>query len=158
MEIMKRFVIEICKEMSKYLNYKLIYDKSMDKECIDICNAMNSIPGISTFESCSGHNKKPFRIYFNSTDQQGLFFLTRCIDQRYWEYGHQWSITLSVNDLYKDILPTVFLLQSTSKGSQAIHEANCLINNFMIHLNHENFFKAYKLDIEKFKYKTTEEN
>lgn len=37
----------------------------MDKECINICEAMNKLPGIETTESCCGHNKYPYRIFFH---------------------------------------------------------------------------------------------
>ena len=36
----------------------------MDKEVIDLCKALNKLPGISTVESCCGHEKHPFRIFF----------------------------------------------------------------------------------------------
>ncbi len=36
----------------------------IDKECIDLCNAMNKFNGIKTVESCCGHGKTPYRIYF----------------------------------------------------------------------------------------------
>jgi len=40
------------------------YDGNMDKESIKLCDAMNLMPGISTFESCCGHGEKPYHIAF----------------------------------------------------------------------------------------------
>lgn len=40
------------------------YKGKMDKECIPLCDAINELPGISTIESCCGHNEKPFNIWF----------------------------------------------------------------------------------------------
>ncbi len=36
----------------------------MDKECIALCDAMNRFEGIRTYESCCGHNKSEFNIWF----------------------------------------------------------------------------------------------
>ena len=44
------------------------YEGKMDIECISLCDAINKLPGISTIESCSGHNKKPFNIWFDAED------------------------------------------------------------------------------------------
>jgi hypothetical protein len=40
------------------------YDGRMDPECMALCDALNALPGISTFESCCGHGEHPFRIWF----------------------------------------------------------------------------------------------
>lgn len=36
----------------------------IDKECIPLINALNSIPGIVTTTSCCGHGKRHFSIFF----------------------------------------------------------------------------------------------
>lgn len=74
------------------------WPKNMDIHCVGLCDAMNALPGITTFESCCGHGESTFRIWFTATDPQGLFILTRCSDRRYWRYGHRWTIELSVGD------------------------------------------------------------
>ena len=38
--------------------------KGMDKECIELCEAMNLFPHIQTTESCSGHGKDDYCIWF----------------------------------------------------------------------------------------------
>jgi len=45
---------------------KMIYDEAIDKECRGLCDALNSIPGISTSASCCGHGKQNFRIWFSA--------------------------------------------------------------------------------------------
>jgi hypothetical protein len=40
------------------------YDERMDPECISICDALNALPGIRTFESCCGHGERPFWAFF----------------------------------------------------------------------------------------------
>ena len=36
----------------------------IDPEVIDLCNALNNIVGVRTYESCCGHGKEPFRVWF----------------------------------------------------------------------------------------------
>jgi hypothetical protein len=38
--------------------------KDIDPQCISICEAINALPGLATVESCCGHGKRPFYIYF----------------------------------------------------------------------------------------------
>lgn len=78
------------------------YDEYMDVECIPLCNALNSLPGIETLESCCGHTKKPFAIWFRCNSELSLRFLGRCIDRRYWKYGNNWRIELDNSDVNYD--------------------------------------------------------
>ena len=45
---------------------------NMDPECIPICEAMNEIPGIETSESCCGHGRHGFWIFFKAENMQAL--------------------------------------------------------------------------------------
>lgn len=36
----------------------------MDPECVKLCKAINKIPGLQTTESCCGHGKDKFMIWF----------------------------------------------------------------------------------------------
>lgn len=36
----------------------------MDAECVALCTAMNKVPGIRTIESCCGHGRYPYRVWF----------------------------------------------------------------------------------------------
>jgi hypothetical protein len=119
-------------------------------------SALDSLPGIETF--CSSSNaKNGINIWFNvKKSKQGLFFLTRCVDQRYWKYGHIWKVELSVGDMYKsrgqNQLPVHYCLHSGSVvGRQAYKQAESLIDNMNYHLNHENFIKGFEIDLNKFK-------
>lgn len=140
------------KELLK-LAAKVDYGQGMDKEVIDLCNALNSLPNIVTFESCCGHGEHGMRVWFlkEEDDDQGLFFLTRCTDGRYWEYGHKWSITLSVGDCFDNgIRPTHFLLESEAVGEEAYKQAESLIDNMNYHLNHHNFMKGFDINPRAF--------
>lgn len=139
-------------------NKKFMYDGFMDDECLDLCNAMNALPGIETTESCWGHGGSPFRIYFKvkEGDHRGLFFLTRCVDHRYWKYGYLWKIKLTVGDQYDadawgTRFPITYILTSEPiTGEDAYLQALDLVRNMNDHLNHENFLKLYELNINDF--------
>jgi hypothetical protein len=47
-------------------------DDNMDKECIKLCKAMNKMPGIRTFESCCGHGRSPYHIWFLADSFESL--------------------------------------------------------------------------------------
>jgi len=42
-------------------------ESGIDEECLVICEAMNELPGIETYESCCGHDEQPFRVFFHAT-------------------------------------------------------------------------------------------
>ena len=141
----------------------------MDPEVVTLCKALNALPGVVTTESCCGHGKDTFKIWFQvdatpvSVDHknacmQGLFFLTRCIDNRYFEFGPDWSISLSVGDTFesKGIYPTQFMLECHSKGREAYGLANNLYKNMIHHLNHPNFKEIFDIDLSLFECKRSD--
>ncbi len=138
------------------LNGKFDYNGLMDIGCIEICNAMNSLPGIETTSSCCGHNKCVFNIFFkvNKNENEGLFFLLRCISNRYWKYGNRWTVEMEVGDRYfNNELPVCYMLISKDiiDSNEVVAQTNSLIENMNDHINHENFVKEYNLHINKFK-------
>ena len=56
------------------------YEGKMDLECIGLCNAINEIQGLRTFESCCGHGAEPYRIWFWAKDIESLAPLLYYID------------------------------------------------------------------------------
>lgn len=78
------------------------YDEYMDKECIPICNALNSLPGVMTTESCCGHCKEPYRIWFDTRDPYSLAVLARSVDRRYLPTVQLWDITLETREVRSD--------------------------------------------------------
>ena len=145
------------------LNAKLEYEMEIDKECADLCNALNSLPAIVTISSCCGHGKSPFSIFFKVRESNdGLFFLTRCVDSRYWRYGNFWKIELSVGDNFDTglmiDLPITYCLHSGSfTGQMAYDQAKSLVENMNNHLNHKNFMEGFNLDLKRFNYITERE-
>ena len=121
----------------------------MDKECVDLCNALNSIKGIVTTESCCGHNYNPYVVFFKCSDLLGLRFIQSCIDGRYWKWGQEWSITTHISDIGPDTLD--FLLKSKSSNLEEIMiQVKDMIKSFNYYLNHESRLKFLGLDYSNF--------
>ena len=36
----------------------------LDSECLELCKAMNAMPGIRTIEACCGHGERSFKVWF----------------------------------------------------------------------------------------------
>ncbi len=87
-----------------------LYDGQMDKECIELCNALNSIDGIETFESCCGHVKQPYRIWFKAETIQSLCIPTMACNKN---YGGNAGWIIIVDHVESPNIRTVFLLEGT---------------------------------------------
>ena len=59
------------------------YDEYMDKECIEVCDLLNSYPGVKTFESCCGHLKDRYMIFFKCNNFVSLAKIFRCVNRNY---------------------------------------------------------------------------
>ena len=44
----------------------------LDPEVLSLCRAMNAFPGICTVDSCCGHGREPFRIWFKAESLEAL--------------------------------------------------------------------------------------
>lgn len=55
----------------------------VDSECVDLCNVLNRLPGVETRESCCGHCKQPYNVFFKCSDLRTLTRLGRIVDRRY---------------------------------------------------------------------------
>ena len=53
----------------------------LDPEVLGLCRAMNAFPGITTVESCCGHGRFPFRIWFAPESLDALPPLLYWFDQ-----------------------------------------------------------------------------
>jgi len=67
------------------------YDENMDAECIPLCDALNLLPGIKTFESCCGHGEKPFAIHFIAETLEALHPICVGIHERPWVVEIAWA-------------------------------------------------------------------
>lgn len=95
---------------------ELKYPSDMDEQCIELYYLLNSLPSTETFDSCCGHEKEIYMMFFKCKDIGVLSRLGRAVARNYsdgnWEivvdttdtmpYGCFWLRTTSV--LKKDEL------------------------------------------------------
>lgn len=72
------------------------YDEYMDKECIELCDTLNTLPGLKTFESCCGHLKTVFSIWFFCDNIDTLSRLGRAVYKNYSD--GKWEIVVDSTD------------------------------------------------------------
>ena len=102
------------------------YDEFMDKECIKLCDAINLIPGIKTIESCCGHGKGPYRIFFKAESLDALPDILYCIDGCHTgEYG--WKVDVGT-DCCKS--PATFCIEGPV--GESAYKAADVIADFII--------------------------
>ncbi len=126
---------------------------------------INSLPGIELTgsnltkpfdEIKSGWNGLLLFFYSSEKDAEGLFFLTRCIDRRYWEFGDLWRIELSCGDVThpngdRPITYNIFRkIQKQETEEQIDKEVKSLIDNMHYHFHHDNFMSGYNMDRTKY--------
>ncbi len=87
---------------------------SLDAECIDLCVALNGLDGIETFESCCGHGKNYFVIWFFAHEQKYLPLILHIVD------GFNWHCEVRTN---YDVSNMYYLIESNSKGKKSYKEA-----------------------------------
>lgn len=92
--------MEITPELRKFLGFDADGHweppAGMDPEVISLCRAMNTFPGIVTTESCCGHGKRPFRIWFLAETVEALPALLWCLDACH-SGLHGWSVRVSTD-------------------------------------------------------------
>lgn len=68
----------------------------MDNECIELCNILNTLPGTTTFESCCGHCKRPYHIWFFCDSIDTLSRLGRATERNYSD--GKWEVVVDSTD------------------------------------------------------------
>ncbi len=131
------------------------YPDDLDKHCQIPYRVLNSLPGITTVDSCSGHGLQNFRMYFYCTNLTTLFFLKRCIENQQIKYGDWWIITVDTRDSLPANLetkewlpehPVLFTLRSKTIEMDIIEEfLNTLVDEIESLLNSFEFIEKYEL-------------
>lgn len=117
------------------------YDGYMDPQCIPLCDALNWVEGIETTDSCCGHGKNAFCIWFTVKNLKSLIVVGRVFDRRYGGLQN-WICVLDNTDT-PDQLP-IFRIDSTlNKGPKAYKDANIIANNINGHLSDIAFRKLF---------------
>jgi len=68
----------------------------MDDECIELCNILNILPGVTTFESCCGHCKHQYYIWFYCNSIDTLSRLGRATERNYSD--GKWEVVVDSTD------------------------------------------------------------
>lgn len=95
--------------------------EDIDKECADLCSAINSFNGLSTVESCCGHDRQSFRIWFMANNLDCLPDLLYWFDSCHCGFGG-WRVCVKT-DCAKS--PVIFRIEGPT-GEQAYKEANSI--------------------------------
>ena len=88
-----------------------------DPECAALCQAINLIEGIETCESCCGHGKSPYRIWFYARCLCRLPYVA-C----WFQYG--WRVTVQTDD---DLSPAWFMIEGPAGAYDEADEIAGLI-------------------------------
>jgi hypothetical protein len=125
-----------------------------------LIETIKSVPGIEIIGhnliDSSKHNGLYIFFHSNEKDPEGLFFITRSIDMRYWEYGHTWRIELTVADSPHENgdRPLTYQIYRPLIEQETLTEIDLeiqsLIDNMNYHYNHDAFMKAYNMDKGKY--------
>lgn len=70
----------------------------MDQECVDLCNTLNTLPGVSTFESCCGHLKYRYSIWFFCDSIDSLSRLGKVTERNYSDGN--WEVVVDSTDTH----------------------------------------------------------
>jgi len=91
--------------------------EGLDPECATLVDALNGLPGVRTTESCCGHGKAPFVMFFHCDSWESLQRIAAVVeDQRADEDDSilLWQIVVGVRGDGSGVL---FLLESNREGS-----------------------------------------
>jgi len=94
--------------------------------------------------------------YSDEKDAEGLFFLTRCLDTRYWKFGHLWRIEITCGDQIhsngdKPITYNIYRPFIGQESEVEIDkEISSLIDNMYYHFHDDNFMTGYSMNKTKY--------
>lgn len=76
-------------------NWESIVDP-FDEECIDLCKTLNNLEGLKTTESCCGHLKDRFMIFFECNNFSTLAKISRSVNKNYSD--GKWELLVDDSD------------------------------------------------------------
>jgi len=152
------------KETANITRYKL------KKEYKDLLMTIEALPGVHVTSTIldktlglyphegihSEWNGILIFLHIEECTQEGLFFLTRCMDRRYWKYGNKWRIELEVGDTEypngdRPITYMIFRpLQEGDTEQNIIEECLSLIHNMNGHFDRDTFMTRFNMKREEY--------
>lgn len=123
---------------------RVIYDEYMDKECIPLCDALNELPEVRTFESCCGHCKTAFLTYLYCKSWYSMSVIARAFDRRYSNTEQAYTINLETIDASHDPQFCIYLSSEKAYENNASMERDVanLVNNIK-YWSSPNFFDYF---------------
>lgn len=119
----------------------------MDYECIELCNLLNRLPDTETFESCCGHFKNSYNVWFHCYNLEVLSRLGMAVDRNY-SCG-KWEILVD----HTDATPFgCFWLRSKERfvGQEEMDDAlNDLMCGILFFFTDERYDQGYFTDPTK---------
>ena len=76
-------------------NWKYIIE-DFDEECIELCRTLNNLEGLKTTESCCGHLRDRFMIFFQCNNFSTLAKISRSVDKNYSD--GKWELLVEGSD------------------------------------------------------------
>ena len=113
--------------MSKPNKQNTSIEGKIDKECVNLCRAMNKLPGISTIESCCGHGKHQYHIWFEATNLDVLPELLYWFDSCHCGY-YGWNIQAKTDCAMS---PVVFFVEGPTGAYEEAEKIAELINKYV---------------------------
>lgn len=90
----------------------------IDKECIELCAAINDLSGIRTIDSCCGHEKYEYRIWFKTKSLRVLPRLLYYFDSCHCGF-YGWKVIVKTDC---GMSPVTFMIEGPI-GQQAYEES-----------------------------------
>lgn len=75
---------------------KIVLPSNVDSKCINLCNLLNRLPGVYTYECCEGHGSNPYWIFFKCYNIDTLTRLGRTVSPNYSDAN--WEIVVDSTD------------------------------------------------------------
>lgn len=117
----------------------------MDAPCVDLCILLNRLPGVKTSESCCGHCKYPYQVFFCCDNLDTLTRLGRVVDRRYSDGN--WEIVVDSGDAHPKNRFWLRSLKPFNDFFEMNESVNGLIENVEYWFNNE-FDKYFDSDGE----------
>jgi len=82
---------------NKNIKNELKYPSDMDEQCIELYYLLNSLQDTETFESCCGHEREVYMMFFRCYSIDVLTRLGRAVDKNYSDGN--WEIVVDSTDV-----------------------------------------------------------
>ena len=101
---------------------------AIDPECADLCNALNELPGVRTWMSCSGHGKRRYWIViFAKAGSPKLAPLLRALKDEHLAFHRGgWSVEVYLAEPENPPFPFIAFKLKGPVGAKAYREAKSL--------------------------------